>query len=549
MTLLTLLIAVPLLAALAILFAPAKTKLLRMTALGVTSLIFVLSLALVPTVQSAPSQFHFVTDIPWIDSPAVHFHVGVDGLNVWLIVMTALLGMLATLISWRHIHGNLRKFYASLLILEFGVIGSLSALDLFLFYVFWEVIAVPLTFLVGVWGREHRIRASVKYFLYAICGSLFMLASIVWISVKAGTFDYLHLRSMLSSGRLVFSGTEELLLFLGFFIAFAVKTPLFPLHSWMPDVHAEALAGGPVDIAAIMAKLGPYGMMRICIPLFPVAAHTAAPVIVTLAIISVVYFGMLALAQTNLKRLLAYSAMSHMGFVTLGIFTMNQLGMDGAIYLILAHGISSSALFMLLGFLYDRRRSICVGDYGGIASSAPTLATMFLISTLAAIGLPLLSNFVGEFLVLQGASQVNFTWAVLAALGAILSATYMLRMYQKIFFGAAHASEAVFVPGAHHQPHFNPLDMHDMRRRELFAVVPLVALMVALGIGSQAILPSVGSVNTALLAPLNTPVIQATNVPEMTAPANWLALSGYTGDKALVATGSAPTGMRRFLAH
>lgn len=499
MTILSVLIAVPVIGAIAMAALPRQTRIVRATALGLTTFIFLLSLTLLPTVLSAPSQFHFVTDARWVQSPAVDFHIGVDGLSAAMIVLSALLGVVATLVSWRHIHGNLRKFYAWLLVLEACVIGVLCSLDLFLFYVFWEVLLVPMTFLVGVWGRERRVYASIKYFVYAMGGSLFMLTSIFYISVKAGTLDYTDLMQMLGSGQLRFTATEELLLFLGFFIAFAVKVPLFPLHSWMPDLHGETASGGPVDIAAIMAKLGPYGMLRILIPLFPAASQDSAPWIATLSLIGVVAFGLIALAQTNMKRLLAYSSISHMGLVVLGIFSMNQLGIDGAVYLMIAHAITSSALFMLVGFLYDRRRSLAISDFGGVANTAPKLASVFFFVLMASIGLPLLSNFVGEFLVLQGASEVNFTWAVCGAIGAVFSAAYMLKMYQRLFLGPIHP-----VPEhparVHHAPHFDPSDMHDLRRREWAAVLPLAALILILGMGSQSLLPPITAVNAGILA-------------------------------------------------
>lgn len=499
MNLLNLLLALPALAAGVMMVVPRQTRAVRRMALVLTSIIFLASLSLLPEVLSNPAEFHYETNIQWIASPEVHYHVGIDALSVWLLVLTSLLGVLATLISWRHIHGNLRKFYALLLVLMFGIFGSLSSLDLFLFYVFWEMIMVPMTFLVGIWGREKRVYASVRYFLYTIVGSLFMLASIIYLSVRAGTFDYVKLVSLLSSGALQFSAIEELLLFLGFLIAFAVKVPLFPLHGWMPGLHGETAPGGPVDIAATMAKIGPYGILRFCLPLFPGAARDCAPWIVVLCITGILTFALIALVQTNMKKLVAYSSMSHMGVVTLGIFSFTALGANGAVYLLIAHSITASALFMLIGFLYDRRRSVCIEDFGGVASTAPRLASVFMITMLAAIGLPTLSNFVGEFMVLQGAAQANFSWAVIAAIGTVLSACYMLWLYQRTFLGPIHKIPAE-LPHVHHAPHFDPEDMHDLRRREWMAVMPLLALMFLMGLTPQLILPSLASVNAKILA-------------------------------------------------
>lgn len=498
MNLLNFLIALPALTGIAMLFMPRKTRIVRATALGLTTLFFVMALALLPSVLGAPSQFHFVTDVQWIESPAVRYHVGIDGLSVWMVVVSAMLSVVATMVSWRHIHGNQRKFYASLLVLESCVIGVLCSLDLFLFYAFWEVLLVPMTFLIGIWGGERRVYASVKYFIYGMSGSLFMLASIFFLSVKTGTLDYVRLSDMLARGQLQFTAIEELLLFLGFFVGFAVKVPLFPLHSWMPDLHGEAAAGGPVDIAAIMAKLGPYGMLRILIPLFPGASQDSAPWIASLALIGMVAFALIALVQTNLKKLLAYSSMSHMGLVVLGIFSMHLIGADGAAYLLIAHAITGSALFVLVGFLYDRRRSLCIADYGGVATSAPKLASIFLFVSLAAMGLPMLSNFVGEFLILQGAATVNFGWAVFGSIGAVLSAAYMLVMYQKVFLGRIH-SVPEHPARVHHAPHFDPADMHDLRRREWAAVLPLALVTLLLGVGSQFMLPPVTAANARML--------------------------------------------------
>ncbi len=498
MNLLNLLIALPALGAAAMLLVPRQTRVVRATALGLTSLIFVLSLALLPAVHTDPSRFHFETNVRWIQSPAVQYHVGVDGLSVWMIVVSSLLGVIAVIASWRHIHGNLRKFYAAMLLLQCCVFGVLCSLDIFLFYVFWELILVPMTFLIGIWGRERRTHAATKYFIYGISGSFFMLTSIFFVSVKAGTLDYVALLQMIGRGELRFTAFEELCLFLGFFVAFAVKVPLFPLHSWMPDLHSETAAGGPVDIAAVMAKLGPYAMLRFLLPLFPGASQDSAPWIAGLALISLVIFALIALVQTNVKKLLAYSSMSHMGLVVLGIFSMHPLGTDGAVYLMIAHAITSSALFVLVGFLYDRRRSLCISDYGGVASSAPKLASIFLYVSLASMGFPMLSNFVGEFLVLQGAAAVNFTWAIFGSIGAVLSAAYMLWLYQRLFLGAVHK-----VPEqparTHHAPHFDPGDMHDLRRREWAAVLPLAGAILVLGMGSQSMLPPVTAANTAIL--------------------------------------------------
>ncbi|PYT20793.1 MAG: Fe-S-binding domain-containing protein [Acidobacteria bacterium] len=358
-------------------------------------------------------------------------------------------------------------------------------LDLFLFYAFWEISLVPMYFLIGIWGHERRIYAAVKFFLYTMAGSVLMLAAIIYLYNRAGTFDYTAILDMFTSGRLSFSSSEQLLLFLAFFIAFAIKVPLFPLHTWLPDAHVEAPTAGSVMLASVMLKMGTYGLVRYCLPMFPEASRTCAPWIVVLAIIGIIYGALVAMVQPNMKKLVAYSSVSHLGFVVLGIFSFTPAGLDGAVFQMLAHGISTGALFTLVGMLYERRHSLEIADYGGVATPAPWLSTVFLITTFSSVGLPLLSNFVGEFLVLQGAAQANFRWAIFAALGVILSACYMLWLYQRVFYG--EASQQL-------QSH-----MADLSPREWGVAIPLLLLMVWLGVGSQTFLPRISAVTAPIL--------------------------------------------------
>jgi NADH-quinone oxidoreductase subunit M len=419
----------------------------------------------------------FVTNVPWIASPNIHYHVSVDGLSMWLIVLSTFLTPICVLISWKYVQNRVKEYYAFLLLLELGLVGVFAAQDLFLFYVFWEISLVPMYFLIGIWGHERRIYAAVKFFLYTMAGSVLMLAAMIFLYNRAGTFEYAELMGMLASGRLLLSPGEQLLLFLAFFIAFAIKVPLFPLHTWLPDAHVEAPTAGSVMLASVMLKMGCYGLVRFCLPMFPGAARTCAPWIVVLAIIGIVYGALVALVQPNMKKLVAYSSVSHLGFVVLGIFSFTQAGLDGAVYQMLNHGISTGALFIIVGYLYERRHSLAIQDFGGVATPAPWLATAFLITTLASIGLPVLNNFVGEFLVLKGSAEVNFTWTVFASIGVILSACYMLWMYQRVIYGPP--SEGV---AAH---------MHDLVAREFVAVVPLIVMMVWMGTYTQTFLPPV----------------------------------------------------------
>jgi NADH-quinone oxidoreductase subunit M len=453
----------------------------------------------------------YETDVQWIQYPSIRYHVGVDGVSLWLIVLSTLLTPIAVLISWTYIGKRPKEFYAFLLLLEFGVIGVFAALDLFLFYVFWEVSLVPMYFLIGVWGHERRIYAAVKFFLYTMAGSVLMLAAIIWLYNKTGTFDYTALMQFITSGRLTFAPLEGSLLFLAFFVAFAIKVPLFPLHTWLPDAHVEAPTAGSVMLASVMLKMGTYGILRFCLPMFPDAARQHAPWIVALAIIGIIYGALVALVQPNIKKLVAYSSVSHLGFVVLGLFSFTQQGFDGAVYVMLAHGISTGALFMMVGMMYERTHSLDIKDYGGVATPAPWLATLFLITTFASIGLPTLSNFVGEFLVLQGAAIANFSWAVFAAVCVILSACYMLWMYQRVFLGRApgmketEAADHGHDPDVHAQadPHFSHehsgFHMPDLNGREWAAMLPMIVLMIWMGVAAQTFLPSIGASNATIL--------------------------------------------------
>ncbi len=486
MNLLDIVLCTPLAGFLLTLFLPrGKPQWVKAFTLAVSIAAFALSIGLAMGFNSGSSKLQFVTDFIWNASPEIHYHVGLDGISLWLVILSTLLTPIAILVSWRSIDNRVKEFFGLLLLLEFGLVGVFAAFDLFLFYIFWEVCLVPMYFLIGIWGHERRIYAAVKFFLYTMAGSVLMLAGIIFIYNRAGTFNYSSILDMLGSGRLSFTTGEEMLLFLAFFLAFAIKVPLFPLHTWLPDAHVEAPTAGSLMLASVMLKMGTYGLIRFCLPMFPGASRQCAPWIVILAIIGIIYGALVALVQPNMKKLVAYSSVSHLGFVVLGIFSFTQMGLDGAVYQMLNHGISTGALFIVVGFLYQRRHSLEIKDYGGVATVAPWLSTAFLITTLASIGLPTLNNFVGEFLVLQGSAQANFRWTVFASLGVILSACYMLWLYQRVFFG--ETPEGV----RHH--------MHDLNLREWVAIVPLIILMAWMGTGPQTFLPPVSSSTAHLL--------------------------------------------------
>jgi len=487
--LLNIVIALPLVAFLLALLLPRNQPgIIRVFALAASIVIFLISLGLIaPFWFHTPHGWSFETDLNWIASPRIHYHVAIDGVSLWLILLTTLLTPICVLLSWRYISKRHKEFYAFLLLLEFGLIGVFCSIDLFLFYVFWEISLVPMYFLIGVWGYDRRIYAAVKFFLYTMAGSVLMLAAIIFLyNAAGGTFDYMEIMRRLQGGRLGLSSESQLLLFLAFFIAFAIKVPLFPLHTWLPDAHVEAPTAGSVMLASVMLKMGTYGILRFCLPMFPNAAHQCADWIVTLAIIGIIYGALVAMVQPNMKKLVAYSSVSHLGFVVLGLFTFTQAGMDGAVYQMLNHGISTGALFLLVGFLNERRHSLEISAYGGVATPAPGLSKAFMITMLASVGLPTLNNFVGEFLVLQGAALTNFRWAVFAAIGVILSACYMLWLYQRVFFGRATDDLK------HHMP--------DLNAREWACILPLIVMMVWMGCFSQSFMPPITTSTSGILA-------------------------------------------------
>ncbi len=459
-------------------------------ALLTTGITFLLSLTLISPVMANSAQFTSVINTPWTDAPGmqIRFHLGVDGINIWLVMLTTLLLPIAVWVSDSMIKDRRKNFFALLLLFEFGLIGVFTALDLFVFYVFWEVALVPMYLMVGSWGSGLRGPAAVKFFVYTMLGSVLMLGSIIYLHSVTGTFDYVAILNGIGSGNIVFSSGQQLLLFLGFFAAFAVKVPIFPFHTWLPNTYTQAPVPATFLLAAVMSKMGAYGLLRYCLTLTPGAAHQCASWVNVLAIIGIIYGALLALMQTNIKRLIAYSSVSHLGFIVLGIFSFRQQGADGAVYQMIAHGVSTGALFLLAGYLEQRRGSLEIEDFGGIASVAPRLSVVFMIALLASIGLPTLSNFIGEFLVLQGAALAKFSWAAWAAVGVILSAAYMLWMYQRTFLGKRSETARPFA---------------DLTSRDWVPLLPLILLMVWLGSYTQSFMPPITAATSHLLDQTN----------------------------------------------
>ena len=422
----------------------------RRIALAVSTAEFIVSLLMLPGFSSATPGYQLVEFHDWITYPPIHYHLGVDGISLFLVILTTFLTPLAILASWQSISTRVKEFFLMLLVLEVGLIGVFLALDLFLFFVFWEVMLLPMYFLIGIWGHERRIYAAVKFILYTMLGSILMLVAIVWLYKLTGSFDLPAIQAHLASGQLLepMFARDELLLFGAFFLAFAIKVPLFPFHTWLPDAHTEAPTAGSVILAGVMLKLGTYGMLRFCLPLFPEAAHRLAPYIAVLAIIGIVYGALVATVQTDLKRLVAYTSVSHLGFVVLGIFAFNTISIQGAIYQMLNHGVSTGMLFLVVGMLYDRRHTFEIKEYGGLATPMPVLSSFFLFACLSSLALPLLNGFVGEFLILIGVFQHHAAWASWASTGAVLSAIYLLWAYQRVIFGNVTVEKNKTLPDA-----------------------------------------------------------------------------------------------------
>jgi NADH-quinone oxidoreductase subunit M len=432
---LTLVTFVPLGGALLLVLLPRRDRDIRIFSLVISLLAFGLSLHLPVHLHRGQPGFQFEIDKPWISSPNIHYHMGIDGISVWLVVLTTFLTPLCVLISWKSVHDRVKEFFILLLILETALIGVFTSLDLFLFYFFWEATLIPMALLIGVFGHERKVYAAVKFFMYTMIASVFMLAAILWLYAQTHSFDFVTIRDAISNHQVTNFPAAAQWLFLGFFIAFAVKVPLFPFHTWLPDAHVEAPTAGSVLLAGVLLKMGTYGMLRFNLGLFPDQARSNAPWIIALALIGIIYGALVAMVQPNLKKLIAYSSVSHLGFVVLGIFSFTTSGLNGAMFVMLAHGVSTGGLFMLAGVLHERRHTYEISEFGGLASPMPVYAASFLFIVLASVGLPLLNGFVGEFLVLSGAFEAKPVYGILAATGVIWSACYLLWMFQRVFYG------------------------------------------------------------------------------------------------------------------
>ncbi|HKJ82340.1 MAG TPA: NADH-quinone oxidoreductase subunit M [Ignavibacteriaceae bacterium] len=473
--LLTLILLLPFVGGLLLLLInKSKENLIRYFGLGISVLAFILSLFLYFSFDLSKADFQFTYKLSWIPNLNVSYHVGIDGISLLLILLTTFITPLTLISSWSSIQKKVKEFTFFMLMLEVGMLGVFMSLDLFLFYVFWEVMLIPMYFIIGIWGGDRRIYASVKFFIYTMFGSLLMLVAIIWLAVYAsgplGHFST-DLVELYSVGPTV-PRTIQLYMFLAFAFSFAIKVPLFPLHTWLPDAHVQAPTAGSVILAAVLLKMGTYGLIRFCLPLFPQAAIYFAPAISVLAVIGIIYGALVAMVQTDMKKLVAYSSVAHLGFVVLGIFAMTTESMQGAVIQMVNHGLSTGALFLLVGVLYERTHTRAIAEYGGIAKLVPIYAVALMIASLSSIGLPGLNGFVGEFLILLGSfkSPVLGSWwfTVFAASGVIFAAIYLLWMYQRVVFGKVT------------NPKLN--DLKDMNKRELLVMVPIFIFIVWIGI-------------------------------------------------------------------
>ncbi len=490
--LLTILILLPAFGALSVLghqiFWKSEDKLKWIT-LFWTILNFVISLFLIFDKSAASANgFFFEKNIPWIKAINTNYHIGIDGLSLWLVILTTFIMPIAVISTWHAVEKRKTAFYVFLLLLESAILGVFMSLDLLVFYLFFEASLVPMFFLIGIWGGENRVYAAVKFFVYTALGSLLMLVAIVVlyylyanVNNGVGSFDYVVLLNSMKAGKLILAAQTGTLLFFAFALAFSIKVPLFPFHTWLPDAHTEAPTAGSVILAAVMLKMGTYGLMRFNFALFPEASREFAWLFILLAVIGIIYGALVAMVQPDIKRLVAYSSVAHMGFVILGMFSFTEMGMQGALYQMLNHGVSTGALFLLVGFVYERRHTRAITEYGGIANRMPIYATIFVFTTMSSIGLPFLNGFVGEFLTMIGMWNSNaldnihlFSWnwnyvaTMFAGTGVIFAAVYLLWMVQRVFFGKIT----------------NPKNktLRDLNWREIGLIAPLLFLMLFMGV-------------------------------------------------------------------
>lgn len=491
----------PILGVLLLLFIPKDSKgVLRNVTLAVTIVTFLVSLTILTGFQTN-ADFQFTENVPWIAAGpfVMRYNIGIDGISLWLVILTTFIMPIAVLSTFTAVEVKVKEYMICLLLLETGMLGAFISLDLFLFYIFWEVMLIPMYFMIGIWGGKNKIYAAVKFFIYTMVGSLLMLVALIFLYFKgmeAGITDF----GLLNFFSLKLDMATQIWLFLAFAFAFAIKVPMFPLHTWLPDAHTEAPTAGSVILAAVLLKMGTYGYVRFAIPLFPEAAHKFAPVIATLAVIGIIYAALVAMVQEDVKKLVAYSSVAHLGFVMLGVFAFNVEGISGGMLQMINHGISTGALFLIVGFIYERRHTRLITDFGGLSKQMPIFATVFMIVTFSSVGLPGTNGFVGEFLILLGAfeSQLRW-WTIVATSGVILSAVYMLWVFQRVMFGELD----------------NPKNqkLADLNAREIAIMVPLLVMIFFMGLYPKPFIDKMDPAIKKLVAQVRVASVEAKVIP------------------------------------
>jgi NADH-quinone oxidoreductase subunit M len=489
--LLSLILWSPLVAAFIVALLPGKPVTVPRTASLVLALVpFVLSLFLVAAFDPSNGQLQLVERETWMPSLGVFYSLGVDGFSLWLVVLTTFLTPVIILAAWTDINKRAKEFMFFMLVLEWGMLGALLSIDLFLFFMFWELMLFPMALIIGIWGGPRRRYAAVKFVIYTMAGSALMLVAMLYVVLRnakaTGTmsFDIIQLYST------PLGYTEQMVCFAAFAIAFMIKVPMVPLHTWLPDAHTEAPTGGSVDLAGVLLKMGAYGFLRFALPMFPLAAQDAFPVMMALSVIGILYGAMVAFPQPDMKRLVAYSSVSHLGFVMLGLYAFNTMGITGGVLQMVNHGISTGALFILIGFVYDRTHTRQISQYGGIWAIVPIFSALFLVVTLSSIGLPGLNGFVGEFLCLMGAFRAHPLAGALGTIGVVLGAGYMLTMYQSVVFGPVTNEK-------------NRSILTDLTPREILSVVPLLVMIFWIGLYPRPFLDRIEPTAKVLLARLD----------------------------------------------
>ncbi len=443
-------------------------RLLKGVAFVVTVINFLISLYVLFRFDAGTPNMQFTEFYNWVERFGISYFVGIDGISLFLFLLTTFLVPICILCAWNYIHKNVREFVICMLILEVAMLGAFIALDLFLFYVFWELMLIPMYFIIGVWGGQRRIYAAIKFVLYTLFGSVLMLVAILALYFYAGAKTGEYTFNILKLYEVVPPYEIQIWLFSAFALSFAIKVPMFPLHTWLPDAHVEAPTPGSVILAGVLLKMGTYGFVRFAMGLFPHAAQASIPLIVTLSLIGIIYGALVAMMQPDVKKLVAYSSVSHLGAVMLGLYSLNIQGVEGGIYQMLNHGLSTGALFIMIGMLYERRHTSLIADFGGLTKVIPVFAAFFMVVTLSSVGLPGLNGFIGEFLIFLGAYKANPLWAVFAATSVILSAAYMLWMFQRVMFGPVTKEENK--------------NLKDLTVREISLMVPIVLLFFVMGL-------------------------------------------------------------------